>query len=165
MPCSRTHQQIFHIVGSWIRTRNLYVIGPTFLTAMPTLSNFSLLTHPSILWFLSAQTIYVNLDSLVLEVLHEAKCMHKLGIAVPTVILNMCAKEVELKAQQNRWDITDWIKCFSNQVLNLTKTLCISQDQVWWSGVDYGSNVQYMSIWSWSKKVEAKMPLVSQRMF
>ncbi|KAM9416983.1 dynein axonemal heavy chain 5 isoform 1-T1 [Salvelinus alpinus] len=46
--------------------------------------------------------IYVNLDSLVLEVLHEAKCMHKLGVAVPTVILNMCAKEVELKAQQNR---------------------------------------------------------------
>uniref|UniRef100_A0A6Q2YIW6 AAA+ ATPase domain-containing protein n=1 Tax=Esox lucius TaxID=8010 RepID=A0A6Q2YIW6_ESOLU len=34
--------------------------------------------------------IYVNIDPLVLEVLHESKCIHKLGIAVPTVILSMC---------------------------------------------------------------------------
>ncbi|KAJ8010647.1 hypothetical protein DPEC_G00077260 [Dallia pectoralis] len=45
--------------------------------------------------------IFVNIDPMVLEVLHEAKCIHKLGIGVPTVILSMCAKEVKLKAQQN----------------------------------------------------------------
>ncbi|XP_061094941.1 dynein axonemal heavy chain 5 [Conger conger] len=51
-----------------------------------------LIRHPE------TKDLYVNLDPLVPELLHEAKYMHKLGFEVPDVILNMCSNEVQLKA-------------------------------------------------------------------
>ncbi|XP_062336343.1 LOW QUALITY PROTEIN: dynein axonemal heavy chain 5-like [Osmerus eperlanus] len=55
-----------------------------------------LIRHPD------TKELYVNLDPLVLEVLHEARCMNKLGVPVPRVVLNMCLREAELKAQHSR---------------------------------------------------------------
>ncbi|XP_036378537.1 dynein heavy chain 5, axonemal, partial [Megalops cyprinoides] len=42
--------------------------------------------------------LFVNLDPLVPELLHEARYMHKMGFQVPDVILNMYANEAQLKA-------------------------------------------------------------------
>ncbi|KAL0969945.1 hypothetical protein UPYG_G00234980 [Umbra pygmaea] len=58
--------------------------------------NASLLVrHPE------TKEIYVNIDPLVLEALHEAQCIHKLHLSVPAGVLKLCAKKVELKDMQN----------------------------------------------------------------
>ncbi|XP_056155233.1 dynein axonemal heavy chain 5 [Lampris incognitus] len=46
--------------------------------------------------------ILVNLDPSVLEVLQEAKCMSKLGIAIPKVILGLTSKSLRLKSLYSR---------------------------------------------------------------
>ncbi|KAJ8385596.1 hypothetical protein AAFF_G00184580 [Aldrovandia affinis] len=51
-----------------------------------------LIRHPE------TKDLYVNLDPLVPELLHEARYMHKMGFEVPEVILNVCANEAQLKA-------------------------------------------------------------------
>ncbi|KAI4900024.1 hypothetical protein NFI96_023292, partial [Prochilodus magdalenae] len=50
-----------------------------------------LIRHPN------TKEIFVNLDPMVLEVLQEAKYMHRLGAHVPKVIFNMYANRMELK--------------------------------------------------------------------
>ncbi|KAK1795394.1 hypothetical protein P4O66_010566 [Electrophorus voltai] len=60
------------------------------------LSSSLLIRHPE------TKEIYVNLDPIVLEVLEEAKYMHRLGVHVPEVILNMYAQKAELKIHQNK---------------------------------------------------------------
>ncbi|XP_076826623.1 dynein axonemal heavy chain 5 [Brachyhypopomus gauderio] len=60
------------------------------------LSSSILIRHPE------TKEIYVNLDPVVLEVLEEAKYMHRLGMHVPDAILNMYAKKAELKIHENK---------------------------------------------------------------
>lgn len=44
----------------------------------------------------------MNLDPVVLEVLEEAKYMHKLGVHVPKVILSMYVNKAEVKNNHNK---------------------------------------------------------------
>ncbi|KAF5902717.1 dynein heavy chain 5, axonemal-like, partial [Clarias magur] len=55
-----------------------------------------LIRHPQ------TKEICINLDPVVLEVLEEAKYMHKLGAFVPKVILSMDANKAEVKNNHNK---------------------------------------------------------------
>ncbi|KAM4605979.1 LOW QUALITY PROTEIN: dynein axonemal heavy chain 5 [Polymixia lowei] len=59
--------------------------------------NTSLLTRHHL-----TQELLVNLDPQVLEVLQEARCMTRLGVAMPKVIINMTSRERHIKTLYNR---------------------------------------------------------------
>nr|XP_015210363.1 PREDICTED: dynein heavy chain 5, axonemal-like [Lepisosteus oculatus] len=77
--------------------------------------NASLLVrHPD------TKELYVNLDPLILEVLHEAKYLHKMGFEVPDVVLMMCANEAQIKAHQIK--LRDMLQDFQD-ILNKTPSI------------------------------------------
>ena len=60
--------------------------------------NASLLVrHPD------TELIYVNFDPQILELIHEAKYMSKLQLAVPEVALLMCKTEQQIKENRVRY--------------------------------------------------------------
>ncbi|XP_072235160.1 dynein axonemal heavy chain 5-like [Leuresthes tenuis] len=58
--------------------------------------------------------LLVNLDPVVLELLQEARCMTKLGVTVPKVVLKMTSREAQIKALYSR--LLDLLQDYSSAV-------------------------------------------------
>ncbi|KAM3593194.1 uncharacterized protein V6R79_007624 [Siganus canaliculatus] len=69
----------------------------------------------------NSKEIFVNLDPLVLEVLHEARWMTQLGLTVPKVILKMSSRESQIKTLYKR--LLDLLQDYSSAVARIPPLL------------------------------------------
>ena len=77
--------------------------------------NASLLVrHPD------TEKIYVNFDSQIMELIHEAKYMSKLQLTVPEVAINMCKNEQQIKENRVRSAL-----CFIEDEYLMCGSMCL----------------------------------------